>query len=512
MPYILGASFSNVQHSFNSPTYFIAFAIESTRKSELQGIRTKEEIQKDPEFSKNLFDLFMVEYEINRFRNLTVRSELIKLAKKNRKEFENDLGFMLAGFLKAIESIRSSRLNIASEGFEKCFLHIPLDPEGKELVVEDLDYFNHPLSKYNIKFQKKGEFDLILELARLGAWFEYLDMMRRKRPFINKQISENKHFQFLQFFRLIWNSPPIESYPDGFVGYPRMILKTLNTTEDLIIRPGQDLDFFPIARACAGSENDLEVPKCKNSSVKEPFGTLLLNEKFEKCTSCSQNSIGSLCLFHRARCDGKEMQCGDKAFIGNVCHGEFCIYVTLYGNKIKIGRGMKSRIVGRLIEQGAFDGLVFYPIPWLPFADYLEEKLAKLLKSKAPDLGIATVDRVSEKVTSKERFENIISLSTNATAQARRDKIYDRIIEVLSSLNNAEATYLMALERRKVHFGKNWIGYRENRLSSSDFVHDIRFRRICGKITGVVGPFLIVDNKAYNTSKMEGYVIGVPNK
>lgn len=512
MPYILGASFSNVQHSFNSPTYFVAFAIELTRKSELQGIKTKEEIQKDPEFNKNLFDLSMVENEINRFGNLTARSKPIRLAKKNRKEFENDLDFMLHGFLKAIEYIRSSCLHIASEGFEKCFLHIPLDPEGKELVVEDLDYFNHPISKYNIRFQKKGEFDLILELARLGAWFEYLDMMRRKRPFINKQISENKHFQFLQFCRLIWNSPPIESYPDGFVGYPRMILKTLNTTEDLVIRPGQHLDLFPIARACLGSENGLDVSKCKRSSAKEPFGSLLLNEKFEKCMSCSKNSVGPLCLFHRARCDGKEMQCGDKAFVGNVCHSEFCVYVTLYGNKIKVGRSMESRIVGRLIEQGAFDALVFYPIPWLPFADYLEEKLAKLLKSRAPNLGIAGVDRISEKITSEERFENIVSLCMDVTAQARRDKVYDRIVEVLSSMNNTEVAYLLALERRKVHLGKNWIGYRENRLNSSNLVRDFQFRRIHGKITGVIGPFIIVDDKAYNTSKMEGYVTGVPNK
>jgi len=512
MPYVLGASFSNVQHSFNSPTYFAAFAAESTRKSELQGIKTKEEIQKDPEFNKNLFDLSMVENEINRFKNLTVKSNIIKLTKKDRKEFDDDLSFIFSGFLRAIESIRSSRLHIASEGFEKCFLHIPLDPEGNELVIEDLDYFNHPISKYNVKFQKKGEFDPILELARLGAWSEYLDMMRKKQPFINKQISENKHFQFLQFRRLVWNSPPIESYLDSFVGYPRMILKTQNSMKDFVIHPGQHLDLFPVVRACLGLGNGVELPKCRRSSVREPFGSLLLNERFEKCRSCSENSTGSLCLFQRAKCDGKEMKCGDRIFVSNVCHGEFCVYVTLYDNKIKVGRGMESRIVGRLIEQGAFDGLVFYPIPWLPFADHLEEKLANLLKKRASDLGTAEVSQVSERITSEERFGNIVSLCMNDNVQTRRDKIYDRIVEVLSSMDNAEAAYLLALERRKVHFGKNWVGYREKRLNSNDFVRNTRFRRIQGKITGVVGSFIIVDNKAYDTSKMEGYIIGVPSK
>jgi hypothetical protein len=512
MSYVLGASFSNVQHSFNSPTYFVAFAVQTTRKFELEEIKTKEEMQEDHEFNKNLFDLSIVENEINRFKDMTVKSSIIKLTKAKRKEFNDDLSFILYGFLKAIESVRSSRLHIASEGFEKCYLHVPLDSNGKGLVVEDLEYFNHPISKYNIRFQKKGEFDPILELARLGAWFEYLDMMRRKPAFINKQISKNENLQFVQFLRLIWNSPPIESYPDSFVGYPRMVLKTQNDTYDLIIHPGTQLDLFAISQACSGLGNGLNVPRCKRASAREPFGSLSLHGGFEKCRLCSEDSRGSLCLYQKPKCDGKEIQCRDKVFATQVCDAEFSVYLTLYKTKIKVGRAIKSRIIGRLIEQCAFDGLVFYPIPGLPLADHLEERLVVLLGETATDLGMEEVSAFTEKVTSKERFEHILSLGMNTNIQTRRDNIYDRITDILKTVNSPEAAYLSALEQRKVHLSRNWIGCKGTGLNENSAVRDFLFRRISGNVTGVVGSFIIVDDGAYDTTKMEGYINGVSVK
>jgi len=91
MPYIVGASFSNVQHSFNLPTYFVAVAIESTRKPMLENIKTKEELKEDQEYKKNPFDLSKVEYEISRFQDFIIRSKVIELTKKDRKKADNDL-------------------------------------------------------------------------------------------------------------------------------------------------------------------------------------------------------------------------------------------------------------------------------------------------------------------------------------------------------------------------------------------------------------------------------------
>ena len=512
MPYILGASFSNVQHSFNLPTYFVAIAIESTRKSMLENIKTKEEIQEGPEYKRNLFDLSKVENEINRFNDFVVKSKTIKLSKKDRKKVGNDLLFIFDGFLRAIQSVRSSDIRVASEGFEKCFLHTPLNPEGKELMVEDLDYFRHPLSKYKIKFQRKPEFDKILELARLCVWFENLNMVRRKRPFINKQITHSHDLDFFQIRKLVWNSPPIESYSNSFVGYPRMILKTKHDMKDLLIQPNEYLDIFPICPACSGHGKGLDAPECVRASPKEPFGTILSNGKFEKCRFCAENMKGTLCLFQKPRCDGKEMRCGDRAFVSWVCHADFCIYVTLYNNKVKVGRSIKSRIIGRLIEQCAFDALVFYPVPWLPFADYLEEKLVDLLRDNISDFKAMEISRITEKITSKERFKNIMLLYNNSDVQEKRDIIYDRIIEILNSLGNPEATYLLSLEQRKVNLKENWRMSDEMNSDHNNFVQEFQFKRIKGNVTGVIGSFVSVNDKVYDTTKMEGYIVGVPNK
>jgi len=512
MPYILGASFSNLQHSFNLPTYFVAVAVDSARKSMLENIRTKEELQEDPEYKKNIFDLSKVENEINRFNDLVIKSKVIKITKKDKKKAGSDVLFILYGFLRAIQSMKSSDLRVASEGFERCFLHVPLNLEGKELVVEDLDYFRHPLSEYKPKFQRKGEFDKILELARLHVWYENLSMVRRKRPFINKQITLSQNFEFFQIRKLVWNSPPIESYPNSFVGYPRIVIKTQNDMKDILLCPNNKLDIFPVVPACSGLEKGLDIPVCLRASLKEPFGYILSSEKFEKCRFCTENVKGSLCLFQKPRCDGKEMLCNDRPFISRICHADFCIYVTLYNNKIKVGRSIKSRIIGRLIEQCAFDGFVFYPVPWLPFADYLEEKLVDLLRDNISDFKVKEVSRITEKITSKERYENIMLLYKNPDVQEKRKVVYDRIVEVLNSLGNPEATYLLSLEQRRVNFKKNWKAPDEMNFDWNNFIYEFRFKRIRGKVTGVIGSFIILDDKVYDTTKMEGYIVGVPRK
>lgn len=511
MPYILGASFSNVQHSFNLPSYFVAVAIESAGKSLLENIRTKEELLEDPEYMRNPFDLSKVENEINRFNDVVIKSKVIKLTKRDRKKAGNDLSLILEGFLKAIQSIRSADLYIASEGFEKCYLHIPLDPKGKELVVEDLDYFRHPLSRYKPKFQRKGEFDKILELARLCAWFENFNMVRRKRPFINKQIRQSHDFEFFRVHKLVWNSPAIESYPNSFVGYPRMVVKTQHDMTGFLIRPNEYLDIFPISPACSGVQRRLDAPECVRASSKEPFGTILSNRKFEKCRFCMENVKGTLCLFQKPRCDGREMPCGDRTFVSQVCHADFCIYVTLYNNKVKVGRSIKSRIIGRLIEQCAFDGLVFYPVPSLPFADYLEEKLVSLLKDNISHFRVEEVTRITERITSEERFRNIPLLYKNVEVQENRNMTYDRILEVLNSLDSPEATYLLSLEQRRVNLSTNWRVTDGTNLDHNNLVDEFRFKRIKGNVAGVIGSFVLVNDKAYDLTKMEGYIIGVPN-
>jgi hypothetical protein len=455
MPYTLGASFSNVQHSFKLPAFFVAMAIRSDRKPLLRNLRTKDEIMEDPEYEKNPFDLHELENEISRFEDLIIKSKVITLSKRYRKKVDNDLSFILDGYLKVIRSISSSNLYLASEGFEKCFLHIPLDQEGKELAVEDLSYFHHPLSKYKVKFQRKGNFDRILELARLYAWFENSNLVRRQPAFINKQCRTNINFDFLQIHKLVWNNAPIEYYVDGFVGYPRLIMKTKNGMTDTLVSPEAHIDIFPISPACLGTGTGIDAPKCLQASFKKPFGAIL-SGKFEMCPLCIKHAEGSLCSFQKPKCDGIRMLCNDRKFISGVCHSDFSVYVTLYNDKVKIGRCMKSRVVGRLIEQCAFDGLAFYPIPWLPFADYLEEKLTSLLRDNMCDLKEHKISRVTETIRSTERYEHTVSLCENSD-ERERDSIYEKIIDLLKSLDSPEAVYLSSLECRKINLKENWI-------------------------------------------------------
>jgi hypothetical protein len=505
MTYVVGASFANVQHSFDCPMILQAFAISSEQTAKLENIKTKEDLN-NSELQANLFDLSVIQHEISRFKKCVLKSKVILIPKKDRKKFDNPSSFIFKSYLMTLESLRSENPLFASEGFEKCFLHVPLDQEAKELPV-GLGFFNDPLSKYNVKFQKHPDCNSILELARLAVWCENLNLLRRQQPFINKQIRENVNFHFFQVYKTVWNSPLLESYSNNFVGYPRLILKSRNGTEDLIIKSGQTINLFPIVRACLGVEDEFMVPRCNLSSTKHPFGSLLENGK-EKCQTCLDASRGTDCLYQRAKCNGTNLSCQNRKFSNDVCHADFCIYMTLYDNKLKVGRSIESRVVGRLLEQGAFDALVFYPIPELPFADYLEVQLAKMLVENLPIPGISKIERIGERVTSKERFGHISSVYRKKPSYEERTKIYDKVIAFMGSLKNNEAAYLLSVERKKLRFGKNWLLPAEQNFEHLE--SNLRFHHIKGKIMGFAGPFVIIDEKAYDFSKLEGIVVGIP--
>ena len=61
-------------------------------------------------------------------------------------------------------------------------------------------------------------------------------------------------------------------------------------------------------------------------------------------------------------------------------------------------------------------------------------------------------------------------------------------------------------------FEKNWIGWKTNDFDQSNFVRGTQFKSIKGRVNGVIGSFAVIGNKTYDTSKMEGYIIGFPNK
>jgi len=507
MPYIVGASFANVQHSFEAPMILRALAISSQQADKLQTVKTKEEIN-TADFKKNLLDLSVIEKELRKFKRITLQSDLILCPKKDRKKFGSPESFIYEAYLNALESLRIANPLLLSEGFEKCFLHVPMDQTPKELPV-GLSFFNHSLSKHNVTFQKPPECEPILQLARLSVWFENLNVIRKNDNFVNKQIVDNISFRFVQVHKLVWNSPPLESYSDSFVGYPRLILKSRTTTEDLIIRTGDIIDLFLVMRACTGVDSEYFVSRCKQSSARKPFGAFLNNSKFEKCPECNSAIKGPGCLFQRAKCDGKKLQCKNRKFANDVCHSDFCVYITFYMNKLKVGRSMASRVIGRLIEQGAFDALIFYPIPELPFADYLEVQLTKLLQENLNILGVSSIRKVGERVTSKERFLHISSTYNNNKARLNREKMYDKILEVLCSLPNKEAVYLSSVERKKVMFNKSWILPNNNEFCKH-LSTNLKFHSIKGRVNGVAGPIVIVGDKTYDFSKIEGYVVGIP--
>jgi hypothetical protein len=317
-----------------------------------------------------------------------------------------------------------------------------------------------------------------------------------------------------QVVRAIWQSPRIETYSDSFVGYPELLINNGSNSKKTTLTLGSNISFFPIARFCLGCTDEIEDfrlqnPSCVQSSKIRPFGSIISKKGFERCKGCNEKSKHIDCIYKKPKCDGSQIRCKKEFFAGNICNGNFSVYISIFGDVLKIGRSILSRTIARLLEQSAYDALVFYPVNSLTFADFLENETKKYLRSKLRHLRPYGIHKVKKSVTVDERFTHIKTAMAE-NKKNTRDHIYDKVKALLAESKHPHIQALMSSEQKRVKLERNWFLTSSLNLSKTVLVTDLQFKKIGGEINGIIGSFLFINGKAYSLKSIQGCVMEWP--
>ncbi len=375
-------------------------------------------------------------------------------------------------------------------------------------------------SNSKVIYCPKKDPNKFIRLARLLARLHYerektitlssaLDRVKRSYP---------NNFQIV---RIRWNSPSIDDYNDLNVGPPFMVMKKPFAAhyETQSIMVGKRLNISPIARFCSGQDNDGEISRCIHSNGSEnPYGALAIDSSGETCEDCSAQTRYLKCAYQRPACDGKTVACKNYAFAGIFCLGAHALYVTHFGNTLKVGTAFGSNVIGRLLEQGAASALVIYPINGVKIASDLELAITRCLKERF----IQGTEQLCGGEISKVVFKgpsNEYRLSTFLQTW------HNTRVEMLEDIRRYLFSATLKLEQGNIHLNKASVDSSivsltdcyENPGNSFEFEKNLKVVRkrfqqcqssFTGKVVGYRGPFVFLDSGSILDLKaIQGFVV-----
>lgn len=171
---VLAVSFSNIQHSFGLPTFFVAHAFHVNSEPSLELLRTKDCFKDAFLFSR---DIEAIKAELMRFNDLILARKVVVL-NRNQWCINGHLSsFVAEAYLKRYEWITralcSENLDLVMHEVKRAFFHQPLDENGNVLSQLTLFSFRHnfsfPIEVLSSKCKNK-----FMQLSRLDSWLQYL--------------------------------------------------------------------------------------------------------------------------------------------------------------------------------------------------------------------------------------------------------------------------------------------------------------------------------------------------
>jgi hypothetical protein len=509
LSYSLALSFSNIHHRYRIPTVFIGYLFNRESEPFFNSVKTKNELGLNP-LNYPSFNLEVIENELDKYEQLVVDSTIIKQDTPNYEtavEGQSLIDYVNAfanGYLKVIQII-SARLTTSFKPIGSYYIHPILDINGKSLDIKKICP-EHKILRYPLTYWAKELKNGFMNYTSLAATYEYLKERRPLKGFIYSQIPKEKNLW--QVGEVFWRSQNIHLFSDSFVGYPDLILHNRSDYHKISLIPNGFFDVLPISPFCLGATSEFDEPEiCIKSSDRHPFG--LIPRKYDRCVACSKQTDHIRCLSREPRCDGISVKCKKTQFAGNVCNGDFALYITLFDGKIKVGRAILSRTIGRLLEQAAYDALVFYPIRTIKQAHNLEKKATEFLDSKVSLLQGLEIEKVEGQITYEARSEHIKNIVSErqSVVLARRDEIYKEIKKLIENSEDKQMKYLSALESKKVDLSSNWCYSEPNIIQKAILEKNIQLNHIKGIISSVIGPFIIINEKMYNLHDFQGFVV-----
>jgi hypothetical protein len=368
-----------------------------------------------------------------------------------------------------------------------------------------------------IIYCSKGTSNKFFKLSRLLARLHYEKERTVNSSTVLERVKQTLPNNF-QIVRFRWNSPQVENYNGLNVGPPFLVVKKpfsrhLETYSILI---GKRFDISPIARFCRGQDNDGEITNCIHSHGSEnPYGSILIDSLRETCQDCSQIAPYLECTYRRPACDGMSVACKNYAFAGVFCLGPHSLYVTHFGNTLKVGTAFGNNVIGRLLEQGAASALIISPINGVKLASDLELAVTRNLKENYIKQ-IKSNQEISKAVFRGPSNERRLDSFLKSWDQSR--------IELLEGIRKHLFSSLIEFREGHIKLNKantdSWIvslmdcyEYPGNLTRFEKYSKSVRKRsRFCqgfsGKVVGYRGPFIFFDDgNILDLKALQGFVV-----
>lgn len=371
----------------------------------------------------------------------------------------------------------------------------------------DSDFLDH-LYKFspNYKIIEKGT-DRLFEIAKILSRLEYERRRSLGREYITSRIQQEP-LAHVQIIKIRWDSPPLDEYNNGIVGPPALIIRKPEPpyVQHMYLAKGTNISFTPLAKFCRGSQTGQLTLPCHYSTDANPFGLPLVGSSDEQCNKCRKLSEYSICLYRKPLCNGYEVKCGNTEFAGNVCCGLYALYVIRLGKDLKVGTAILSNVVGRLLEQGAGDALVIYPLEGIMAAYTLEKTVKDYLTNSASDLSSYGIENVYRRAPPKEEIVHGFLKNWDRTDErllgvlrSKISEIHTQIDGICIDLSQAECKICKLLGNYVKPFG-----------SDLDFGLEPKslFKHTSGLISGYRGSFLFLSSgEIVDLNCLRGFVV-----
>lgn len=491
MKFFVGLAYSNIQNKYNIPAIIVGVKISANSMQKLQ----EQDFIRKERIIKHVYSLAELSERAAQVRPYIDKS--IMITKENVK---GQVEAISGAYLDATKSLFDNNMPLIDEGIRISYRKILATPN---FVSKDMSI---AVKEKLLNLAQRVEAiedanDYPFQIARLLARLEYERIRFDSVQFVNKTASE-KPGRYFQFYKMSYQRTFVEDFVDNFVSLPELVLrKSGGGTYRIPVKAGRTyIDFQPVARFCRGTQENGWIVPCEATSEEQPYGNLVFRR--ERCDSCREKSKYVECLSRKPHCNGTEVTCGNKYFAGEICNGEFGLYVTRYADSIKVGQAFLPNLISRLLDQGANSALLIYPVSNIEKAYKLENMLKAFLEQNIDAIqhGINEITLSSPKTKCK--------IGDFLANWERTDR--SLLLRIADMLENSE----LKLSEEKIDF--SMLGKKISCLLANyvvpPFRGDVRIaslsERLSEKIVGYRGSVIFLENKtAIDMKRLQGYVL-----
>lgn len=489
----VGLAYSNIQNKYGAPSIVAGIVVNTKNLMEIQ--KRKLEIkEKIIRHENSLGELQETLDDID-----TYLDNSVTIVKQNVR---GQVGVISDAYVEAVRSLLADHYPLINEGIVISYRKIVGIPGFKSRDISAA--VREKLQNLTQKIEaREDENDYPTQIARLLARLEYERIRQTKVQFLNRAFVKSPG-KYIQFHKISYQRMSPEDYVDNFVSLPEFALRKFGKGVYRLPIHAENtfVDLQPTARFCLGTRENGWIKPCGSFSEEEPYGNIIYGSGVEKCNLCREKEIYAECLKRKPSCDGTEAVCGNKYFAGGICNGAFGLYITRFGDSLKVGQAFLPNLISRLLEQGSNSALLIYPIFNIARAYELEHSLKAFFESHIEEVrsGISRVTLRSpvtkKKVTGfLEHWERV-------------DKdVFLHISEILENTNlklqDSEVDFSL-VEKKVSSFIANYKAPPE--------LQDIKtappFERFRGKIVGYRGSVIFLEDKiAVDMKRLQGYVL-----